>query len=374
MSSFDDYLAGFDGDPGYLDWAAFGPLSAAVRQDAIADLELSGSGRASSLALVEEHVAEAEQLVAALLGMPASHVVLQPSTTHGLQQAVYGLPAGGVLVSTAEFPACTVPVQRAADAMGRITPQFFTPDGGVDAERVAHEVTDDTVALVVSLVDFRTGYRADLSELREALGPDRLLIVDATQAFGTVEADYAAADVICAHGYKWVRAGRGTGFASYSDRALERLTPTLSATAGMGDSLIVDAIVRPAAGARGFRAARPDALAAARLSTALTELGEAGIDRIEAAIAQRTARVIALADVNDFEVLTPRASERRAGIVTVVPQAGDVGRLGAALANEGLTVTTRADTIRLSIHAGTSDDALMLLSDGFASYTQSRAW
>ncbi len=40
----------------------------------------------------------------------------------------------------------------------------------------------------VSLVDFRTGYRADLAALRDVIG-DRLLIVDAIQGFGAVDAD-----------------------------------------------------------------------------------------------------------------------------------------------------------------------------------------
>ena len=61
---------------------------------------------------------------------------------------------------------------------------------------------------------------------------DRLLIVDAMQGFGAVDADYAAADVVCGNGYKWLRAGRGTGFAWFGERALERIAPVLSGWAG----------------------------------------------------------------------------------------------------------------------------------------------
>ena len=45
------YLAGFDVDPGYLNWASFGPLSAAVREEARADEEASATGRPSGIVI-----------------------------------------------------------------------------------------------------------------------------------------------------------------------------------------------------------------------------------------------------------------------------------------------------------------------------------
>nr|BFF12032.1 hypothetical protein GCM10025699_33350 [Microbacterium flavescens] len=97
MTDLDSYLASFDGEPGYLDWAAFGPLSPVVRAEAQADTELLGSGRRTSIELVNDHAREARELVAGLIGTDASQVVLQPSTTYGLMQAIYGL-AGGLMV------------------------------------------------------------------------------------------------------------------------------------------------------------------------------------------------------------------------------------------------------------------------------------
>ena len=79
----------------------------------------------------------------------------------------------------------------------------------------------------MSLVDFRTGYLADLEGIRQVIG-DRLLIVDAMQGFGVVDAPYELADVVVSGGQKWARAGWGTGFLALSDRALEHLTPVLS--------------------------------------------------------------------------------------------------------------------------------------------------
>ena len=138
-------------------------------------------------------------------------------------------------------------------------------DGFVTPDVVREALTDDTRALAVSLVDFRTGYRADLTALREVIG-DRLLIVDAIQGFGAVEADYAAADVVCGNGYKWLRAGRGTGFAWFGERALERIAPVLSGFAGTDGDLPVDVVPLPAASAQAFTVSRPDQPRASRAS------------------------------------------------------------------------------------------------------------
>ncbi|MGK3950749.1 aminotransferase class V-fold PLP-dependent enzyme [Microbacterium sp. I2] len=370
----DSYAASFDGEPGYLDWAAFGPLSPAVRTEAQGDTELLGSGRRSSIELVRDHVREARQLAAQLIGTTdAAQVVLQPSTTYGLMHAIYGL-AGGLMLGRGEFPSLTVAATRASEALGTIHVQWLEPqDGCITPDVVRDALVDETRALAVSLVDFRTGYRADLPALREVLG-DRLLIVDATQGFGVVDVDYTVADVVCAHGYKWLRAGRGTGFAWFGDRALERIAPVLSGFHGVDGDLPVDAVPAPSSSAQAFSVAGADMLAAARLATALREVADVGVAAIEAELAARTADVMFFADRYDVPVVTAREPERRAGIVTLEPAAQDAAPLAASLANHGLTVTTRAGRIRVAPHVGTGADTLRLFGDALAAFSSARVW
>lgn len=180
MSTFQDYVDTFDNESGYLNWAAFGPLSPSVREEVFADADLLGSGRPSSLSLVAERIGQAQELVAELLGGEADDVTLQPSSTHGLMHALFGL-SGAVIASTAEFPSVSLTLERASTASDRaIIPRWITPeDGRVTADAVREALDDEVVALAVSHVDFRTGYRTDLAALREAIGPDRLLILDA---------------------------------------------------------------------------------------------------------------------------------------------------------------------------------------------------
>ncbi|KAB1864110.1 aminotransferase class V-fold PLP-dependent enzyme [Microbacterium algeriense] len=363
VSTFQDYVDTFDNESGYLNWAAFGPLSPSVREEVFADADLLGSGRPSSLSLVAERIGQAQEIVAELLGGEADDVTLQPSSTHGLMHALYGL-GGAVIASTAEFPSVSLTVERAAAASDhRVTPRWITPhDGRVTPDALTEELDDDVVALAVSHVDFRTGYRADLAALREAIGPDRLLIVDAVQSFGIVDVDFSVADVVVGHGYKWLRAGRGSAFAWFAPRARERIAPVLSGITGTtATGLFVDELPAPAASARAYTVSQPDTLAAGRLAIGVRDVRDAGVAAIEERLSEHVDTVIEIADRHGIEVTSPRDRAQRAGIVALAPQ--EPGRLAAALANAGLVVTARGSSVRVAPHAGTDAETLLLLDE-----------
>lgn len=363
MSTLDEYLATFAVEPGYLNWAAFGPLSPSVRQEAVADSDLLGGGRPSSLALVAARSDQARALAAELWGARADDVTVQPSSTHGLAHAFYGL-SGTVVAGTGEFPSVSLTLERAAQASrGELTPRWIAPqDGRITTDAVVDALDDEVTALAVSHVDFRTGYRVDLGAMRDVLGPDRLLIVDAVQSFGVIDVDFTAADVVIGHGYKWLRAARGTGFAWFSPRARERITPVLSGITGTTtQGLVIDELPGPAASARAYTVSTPDTLAAGRLAIGARDVRDAGVSAIEARLAEHVDTVIEIADRHGIEVTSPRDRAQRAGIVALAPQ--EPGRLAAALANAGLVVTARGSSVRVAPHAGTDAETLLLLDE-----------
>lgn len=367
------YLDSFGDETGYLDWAAFGPLAPSVLAETNADAELLASGRRSSVDLVDDRENDARTVVAELLGAPSEQVVLQPSTAYGLAQAIYAL-RGTLLVSSAEFPSLTVTAARSAAVGGAQVSWMLPPAGFVTPEVVRDALTDDVTAVAVSLVDFRTGYRADLTALREVIG-DRLLVVDAIQGFGVVEADFAAADVVCGNGYKWLRAGRGTGYSWFGDRALDRLDPVLSGYTGTeADGLPLDEVPPPARSARAFTVSTVDPLAAGRLATAVRGIRDVGVAAIGERVAERVAEVFALAEQHGLPVTTPRDANHRAGIVALAPEAQDAAPLAAALSNHGLAVTVRSGGVRIAVHAGTSSNTLTQLGDALAAFAASRVW
>ncbi|HTN55935.1 MAG TPA: aminotransferase class V-fold PLP-dependent enzyme [Microbacterium sp.] len=366
MSALDEYIASFAGETGYLNWAAFGPLSPAVRASMHEAVDALGRYSAADREVVTARTGDATAALAELLAADQAEVVLGPASTHVLQHALYGL-SGAVVAATGEFPSISLTLQRAADASGgALAPRWIEPAGGrVTADAVALALDDDVTAVAVSHVDYRTGYRADLAALRELIGADRLLIVDAVQSFGVVDEDWGAADVIAGHGYKWLRAGRGTAFARFSDRARERIRPLLSGITGIeSDRPFTGGVPAPAAAAGAYTTSVPDHLAAVRLAVALGELRHVGVGLIAERVRSNVDEILATVERHGIRTVTPADPRRRAGIVSLVPE--DPERLGRTLADAGLSVTVRAGAVRIAAHAGTGAETLRMLDDALA--------
>lgn len=356
--AMDEYLGAFAEETGYLDFARVGPISATAVAEQEAATRLLQAGRAlDELQRQDERVRTA---VGALVQLPAEQVVFQPNTSTGLLHTMLGL-RGSVLLSSAEFPSLPYAAVRAQQALGAVSPVWLPTEGGrVTPEAVRDALTPDVVAVAVSLVDSRTGHLADLGALREVIG-DRLLIVDAIQGFGVVDAPYAAADVVVSGGQKWVRSGWGTGFLALGERALERLSPVLSGWTGSDAVEPWDEVAPPASGAPAYSVTNPDPIAQARFAGALEDIAAVGVPAIAAVIAERVSAVIDLADEFGLAVTSSRDERDRAGIVVVEPAPEELAPLAASLEVHGVTARLRPGTVRFSPHASTTDETLAAL-------------
>jgi selenocysteine lyase/cysteine desulfurase len=283
--------------------------------------------------------------------------------------AMFGL-TGGVLMSRAEFPSLPFAAVRAEQSLSVTAPLWLETDHGrVTPGQIRDQLTSTTVAVAVSLVDPRTGFLADIEGIRQVIG-DRLLIVDAIQGFGVVDAPLALADVVAGAGQKWLRAGWGTGYLALSDRAAERLTPVFSGYTGTADEDLIpwDDVPPPIRGAAAFRVTAADPLAAARLGGGLVEGDEVGVPEVSAAVARRVTDVIDLADEFALQVVSPRDERERAGIVVVEPAPDQLTVLTASLFNHGVAATTRLGMVRFGVHAGTTEETLAMLRAALTSY------
>nr|WP_246406585.1 aminotransferase class V-fold PLP-dependent enzyme [Modestobacter versicolor] len=302
--------------------------------------------------------AEERALAAAcrLLGFPRENLVYSPSTSAGLFQAAFAV-RGRVLVSPAEFPANLYPWWRAA-AAGRVEVADL-PAGPVtpDAVRAALAVTD-AAAVVLSAVDFATGFRADLAGLREVVG-ERLLVVDGIQGVGAVEMDWTAADVLVAGGQKWLRSGWSTGVVAVSDRALDRLDPLLAGWTGVQGATDYDGLEHPLAdGAARFTTTNTSPVAQACLAAGLELLESAGTAWVAGRISARVDELLEVLDRRGAVVTSERDPARRAGIVSFRVPGLDGAALHEALGRAGVTCTRHGERVRLSVHATTTAAAL----------------
>lgn len=364
-----EYQDRFGEEPGYLDYARIGPIgrSAIEEQTALTSaLEHARFGSLSALLTQHDRMKDA---VATLGGFRPDQVVFQPSTSQGLMHTMFGI-TGGVALAPTEFPSLTFAVARAAATLGVLAPLWLeTEDGRVTPGNLRDQLTSSVVAVAVSLVDYRTGYLVDLEGIRQVIG-DRLLIVDAVQGFGVVDAPFEVADVVASGGQKWARAGLGTGFLAVSDRARDHLTPVWSNFAGAEDGFDA-AVTDPLSGAAAYQISHPDPVAAGRFAASLEEIAAVGIPALRAEIARNVSRVIDLADEYALPVVSPRAEAERAGIVVVEPLPEHLTLLAAALHNHGVTATVRDTAVRFSAHATVDEETFAMLRAALVSFSTS---
>jgi cysteine desulfurase/selenocysteine lyase len=170
---------------------------------------------------------------ARLLGAEVDEVALVESTTHGLNIAAQTIPfesSDNVVIADLEFPQVAIPWVKLAQT-GRICEVRLARniDGALPADAFARVVDDNTRAVVVSSVQWSSGYRVDLAELAELCRAyEALLIVDAVQELGALRRNVqdAQVDLLVAGGHKWLNSPFGCGLLYVSHSAQRTLLPT----------------------------------------------------------------------------------------------------------------------------------------------------
>src|SRR4029079_3633425 len=103
-------------------------------------------------------------------------------------------------------------------------------EGRVDFDEMAHMVNNRTRVIAISHVQYASGFRSNLEGLgRLARERDALLVVDVIQSLGVIPLNVEAEliDVAAGASHKWLLAPEGVGYLYLSDRARERIVPTL---------------------------------------------------------------------------------------------------------------------------------------------------
>jgi selenocysteine lyase/cysteine desulfurase len=210
----------------YLNNCARGPLPRShVEAVGAALMEMSAgrSGRDWQL-LIEE----TRERAAWLLNCGAEDVALLATTSHGLNLVPGGLDwrtGDEVILYEMDHPTDVYAWLNLADR--GVTARFVQDRGGrYEAEDVERLIGPRTRAVCLSLVNYGHGFRAPMEAIGEVCRRHGVwLVVDAIMALGALRVDAGAigADIISAHGYKFLLAGFGVAICYCSPRARAEL-------------------------------------------------------------------------------------------------------------------------------------------------------
>ena len=217
----------------YLNHAAVSPPPITTIQAVEAqlrDVHENGSTNFRDWVAVKE---QARQLLASLLGAQPEQVAFVRNTSDALSTVANGLNwrrGDNIVTFSREFPSNIYPWLRVRDAFGVEVRMCEERGGRIDFAELSNLIDHNTRIVAISHVQYASGFRMDLERLgRLARQHDALFVVDAIQALGVVPTNVEAEfiDVAAGAGHKWLLSPEGVGYLYLSDRARERIQPTL---------------------------------------------------------------------------------------------------------------------------------------------------
>jgi kynureninase len=296
--------------------------------------------------------------LAPLLGAAADEVVVCDTTSinlfKALAAAVQLRPGRHRIVSeAATFPTDLYVAQGLAGLREGVTLHLLEEGAAIEPA-----IDDDTIALSLSFVDYRSARRHDIRALtRAAHARGALVIWDLSHGAGAVACDLDAADADLAVGcgYKYLCGGPGGPAYIFAARRLhDAIRPALAGWMGHAAPFKFTTGYEPAPGMGRFLVATPAVLANAVFEAALdiwAAVDPRAVFRKHDALGDLLG---ALVDRGvggpGVSVASPRAAERRGGFVALKHAGG--AAVVAALADAGVIASFRApDSLRFGLSA-----------------------
>jgi selenocysteine lyase/cysteine desulfurase len=302
---------------------------------------------------------ESRRLVAELLSVTPGEIGLTVNTGFGLTVVARALPlrpGDVVLVSDREFPANVYPWMRLGDAGVTMELVPTTPEGWPDEARLLERLRDPRVrVLAVSLVQFSSGYLADLAALSEATRrTGAYLVVDAIQGLGQVPVDLTRVqvDVLACGGQKWLLSPWGSGFVYIRRELIPTLDPPVTgwmAFEGTDDFTRLTQYNRTLrSDARRFELITLPYQDFAGMNASLELLLGLGVDRIAEHLRRLQEPLVRWAERGGGRIVSPQDAHR-SGIIAVAT--GVVEEAFRRLKSARIICSLREGAIRLSPHA-----------------------
>jgi cysteine desulfurase / selenocysteine lyase len=219
----------------YLDHASMGrPARRTIQRvrESVAALASFRSGGTSETLRQLDAVEKARIRIARAIHADPASILFIGNTTQALGTIATALPlrpGDNILVADVEFMGATIVWQGVCRRLGVNLISVPTHNGTVRADDFAAVANQRTRAIVVSAVQEVSGFRADISSIREiAARSNAYLIVDGIQEIGARPVNFQklGVDAYCAGGHKWLRSPFGLGFMCLAPRLIDALDPS----------------------------------------------------------------------------------------------------------------------------------------------------
>lgn len=358
------------GDWVYLDHASSGPLptcnvvARSRMSSQMADRPLGEIG-------VDKVIEDLRAAAASLTRCEPDQVAFLKCTSEGVDLAPDGLdwrPGDEVILYDADFVGVLAPWLELARRQSVVL--RFIADAGrhrFDISDVEALLSPRTRLICVSLVNAANGFRAPVAEIAQlARAHGAWFVVDACQGLGTEPLDVGAlgADIVAAHGYKFLLSGFGVAITCLSERALNELShPQLgwkNAPNGASAGVPVNT-----AGARRFESSTLSMAGMAGMRESIRLLEDVGLEAIRTQISRLVSRLAEGAAEKGYIVRSSRRLGETSAILSLQPARRDPAEVQQTLQRERVMCAVRDGALRVAPHfyntAGDIDHFLEVL-------------
>ncbi len=295
-----------------------------------------------------------------------SEIAFLKNTSEGLSVVAGGVnwQAGDNIVYAAqEFPSN----RFVWDAVGRdfgveVRVANLAPDKLSGEAALIQKMDHHTRLVAVSSIQYASGYRMDLKQLKDAcLNYGALLSVDAIQSAGAspIDVQGCGADFVCAGSHKWLLAPEGTAFFYCSAVHLDSLKLHQYGWRMRDNPMLFDALdLKVADSGKRFEYGTMNNLGLLALEKSTGLLLETGMERVYEAVESNVSYLIEHLDKKKFSLLTDENPDKRGGILCVLSRDGSTERVYSTLMQEKIRCVMRAGCLRLSPHFYTQKSEL----------------
>jgi len=342
----------------YLNSAAVAPLPSSVVsavQSQLNDVSLHGS---MNYAKWVETKNRCRALTGNLLNVPANNIAFLRNTSDGFAAVANGIDwkAGDNIVSFAgEFPSNFYPWRMVRDSHGVELRLCSERNGHVDIDELISMIDGRTKLVSISAIQFSNGYRADLERIGSAAREHGALFsVDIIQAFGAIPLDLTELQIDIAAGasHKWLCAPEGCGILFLSEKALDRIRPTLVGWISVPNPWDFD---------DREQSLHPDALALESgtgpaalfygLEQSLLLLKSVGVEKIRDNNFHLADLLCEKLSGSNFQIMSPREATTKSQIVSLKHKSGvSPVEIFKALQEKGVVLSSRGDKLRIAPH------------------------
>ena len=338
----------------FLNHAAESPLPKPVADAVHKYVEEFSNFGESSIELEDR----GKSLFAKLINAKPEELAIVENTSMGLNIAANLLryPPGSKIVTTdMEYPSVVYPWLR--KSLPVKVHYVKNVNGKILLEDVEKAVDDNTVAVVISHVEYFNGFRNDLGAISEiAHEHGAYVIVDAIQSAGAVKIDVKKDDVdflTCAC-YKWLLGPPGAGYLYVKRELVEKFEPPLVGWLSVKPE-VFETIdfwdiwsLKLSETASRFEVGTPSFISIAGIIKALKMFLDFGMENIERRILKLTDYLIETVKDLGLKLQTPEEKQYRSGIVNF--KISNPKELAQKLNGKNIVVSARSHGIRVSPH------------------------